>query len=192
MSKLTHFSLFSGIGGKGENMKYFSEETKKKMSESAKKRCTPEWKDNMSNKYSTALEKDKVLALYNAGLTQSEIAQSLGTTQKVIWRFMKNNNIKARIPAKRNQYGSNNSSWKGENALYGSFHQRVKYGRGKAKDYGCSVCGTKDNNKSYDWANLTGNYADITDYVPMCRSCHRKYDAHKVVTQDAREEINAF
>ena len=167
-------------------MKGFSEETKKKMSESAKKRCTPEWRKQKREAYSTPLDRETVERLYSAGHTQSEIEDILGTTQKVVWRFMRNNGIKARVAAKRDQRGEKNSSWKGENAKYGSFHQRVKGNRGRAKDYGCCICGTTDTNKNYDWANLTGNYNDIMDYAPMCRSCHRKYDYGKLVMTNAK------
>ena len=162
-------------------MKRFSEETKRKMSISAKARCTQEWRATISRRLSTELDLETVKRLYDAGNTQTEIAEMLGTTQKVIWRFMKVHNIKARTAAKRNQYGENNSSWKGERAKYGSFHQRVKDNRGRAKDYACIICGTTDPNKSYDWANLHGDYNNIYDYAPMCRSCHRQYDAGLVV-----------
>lgn len=167
-------------------MKEFSEETRKKMSESAKKRCTPEWRKKKSEAYSTPLDMESVKRLYGEGHTQSEIAEMLGTTQRVVWRFMRNHGIKARVAAKRDQRGEKNSSWKGENAQYGSFHQRVKDNRGRAKDYGCCICGTTDPNKNYDWANLTGNYNDIMDYAPMCRSCHRKYDYGKLVMPNAK------
>ena len=75
---------------------------------------------------------------------------------------------------KRNQFGENNSSWKGDNAGKQAFHRRLysKYG----KPCKCENCGTSDKNKSYDYANLTGNYQDIDDYMPMCRSCHWRYD----------------
>lgn len=41
------------------------------------------------------------------------LAEFLGVSQKVVWRFMKNHGIKARVAAKRNQRGENNSYWKG-------------------------------------------------------------------------------
>jgi len=96
---------------------------------------------------------------------------------------MKNNGITARVAAKRNQRAEKNSMWKGDNASYGALHLRVEAKRGKAKDYGCLYCGTKDDSYCYDWANLTGNYCDINDYAPLCRKCHRQYDAGKVVLQ---------
>lgn len=136
----------------------------------------------MSNKYthSVPFSREQLYHDYVLNqMSQHEIATQYGTTQKVVWRAMKNMQIPARVAAKRNQYGENNSSWKGKSALYSSFHQRVKYSRGRAKDYGCSVCGTSDHSKSYDWANLTGNYNDIMDYASMCRSCHRNYDMQR-------------
>ena len=167
-------------------MRELSEETRKKMSKSAKIRCTTEWRKQKSEAYSTPLNLETVESLYNAGHTQAEIADILGTTQKVVWRFMRNHGIKARVAAKRDQRGEKNSNWKGEHARYGSFHQRVKDNRGIARDYGCCICGSTDPENDYDWANLTGNYNDIMDYAPMCRSCHRKYDHGKVVMPNAK------
>ena len=106
MNKL---SLFSGIAGSRSK----SEETRKRMSDSAKKRCTDEWRKKRSEMYSTKLELKKVQEMYDSGMTQKEIADSLGVTQKVIWRFMKNNSIKTRTSAKRNQNGEKNHMWKG-------------------------------------------------------------------------------
>ena len=99
-------SLFSGIGGK-------SVETRKKMSDSAKNRCTPEWRKKKSEMYSTKLDLEKVKDLYNSGMSQHELAKELGVSQKVIWRFMKNNEITSRPAIKRNQTGSKNDYWKG-------------------------------------------------------------------------------
>lgn len=94
-------------------MKVVSIETRNKMSEAAKKRCTSEWKNNLSVLYSTKLDLEKIESVYHSGMTQTEIAQQFGVSQKVIWRFMKNNGIKARIAFKRNQTGASNHSWKG-------------------------------------------------------------------------------
>lgn len=56
---------------------------------------------------------ETVKTMYESGHTQAEIAKALGVTQKVIWRFMKNNGIKARVARKRDQRGEKNASWKG-------------------------------------------------------------------------------
>lgn len=160
-------------------MKHFSNETRKKMSVAAKARCTDEWRKKRSDELSTPLDTDAVRNMYESGMTQAEIAECLGVSQKVIWRHMKNHSIKARTPARRNQVGESNHMWKGSAASYKAFHLRVNSERGKAKEYGCSMCGRTDSDVCYDWANLSGNYDDINDYAPMCRSCHRKYDRER-------------
>lgn len=56
---------------------------------------------------------ETVRAMYDSGHTQTEIAEALGVSQKVVWRFMKNHGIKARVACKRDQRGNKNSYWKG-------------------------------------------------------------------------------
>lgn len=94
-------------------MKQFSEETRRKMSASAKRRCSdPKWLEHQHNR-GTSLPLDIVKAMYEGGSTQKEIGEALGVSQKVVWRFMKNHGIKARVAAKRDQRGEKNSSWNG-------------------------------------------------------------------------------
>lgn len=155
------------------------ESTRKKMSEAQKRRCTPEERKARSIRYSTQLDTQKVKEMYENGMTQTEIAEHFGVVQKIIWRHMKNNGIKARNSAKRNQRKDANHMWKGDEAKYKAFHLRIRSEKGPAKNYPCSVCKTTDAKLNYDWANLTGKYEDINDYAPMCRSCHRKYDKKK-------------
>lgn len=94
-------------------MKQFSEETRRKMSESAKKRCSdPKWLEQQHNR-GTKLPLDIVKTMYENGHTQTEIAEALGVSQKVVWRFMKNNGIEARVACKRDQQGAKNDLWKG-------------------------------------------------------------------------------
>lgn len=94
-------------------MKQFSEETRRKMSESAKRRCSdPKWLEHQHNR-ATKLPLETVKAMYEGGSTQAEIAEALGVSQKVVWRFMKNHGIKARVPAKRDQHSEKNSYWRG-------------------------------------------------------------------------------
>lgn len=94
-------------------MKEFSEETRKKMSESAKKRCQNPEQVASQIARGTKLDEDKVRQMYKSGMTQSEIADELGVTQKVVWRFMLRHGIRARNSAKRDQWREKNSSWKG-------------------------------------------------------------------------------
>jgi len=56
---------------------------------------------------------------------------------------------------------------------YGACHYKVRKLRGTPSL--CEVCGTTTA-KKFEWANLTGNYADINDYKRMCASCHDKFD----------------
>lgn len=81
--------------------------------------------------------------------------------------------------------GPKNTGWKGDEAGYQAMHARIERLRGKPTR--CEECGADDADLSYDWANLTGNYADPQDYKRMCRSCHRLYDngRRRGVKQDA-------
>lgn len=73
--------------------------------------------------------------------------------------------------------GRRSAIWKGDEAGYDAMHRRVYRARGKASH--CSRCGIADPAVKYEWANLTGNYADIWDFEPMCISCHRAYDTKR-------------
>lgn len=107
-------------------------------------------------------------------LTQSEIAEQLNVSQKVIWRAMQYFEIPARKAAARDQKGTANNNWKGDDAGYQAFHIRVEVARGTPSL--CEECGTSDPSKSYDWTNISGNYEDVADYRRLCRSCHWKDD----------------
>ena len=65
--------------------------------------------------------------------------------------------------------------WKGDGVGYVSLHKWVRKHLGESKI--CAVCGTDDEDKTYNWANLSGRYIrDLSDWKRMCLSCHRKYD----------------
>lgn len=155
-------------------MKKFTLETRRRMSEAAKRRCTPEWCEARSEEYATKLPFKEVYRLYESGLTQAEVGKHFGVSQKVIWNFMRRNGIKARVAAKRDQRGDKNSSWKGNRAGYQACHARVIMARGRPLK--CEECGTTDPDRYYDWANLTGDFHNIDDYKRLCRSCHWKLD----------------
>ena len=143
------------------------------MSEAAQRRCTPEWRRMMSVRQITELDPVKVSDLYAEGKTQKEIAVILKVSQKVIWRHMRTNGIKARPAAKRNQSGDANDSWKGRNATYHAVHRRVVALYGKPKK--CEWCGST-NKRFYDWACTGMDYFDVKNFTRLCRSCHRHYD----------------
>lgn len=118
-------------------MKHFSEETRTKMSESAKRRCAdPQWLSNQHAR-ATPLPTDTVRVMYESGMTQAEIGKQLGVSQKVVWRCMKNNGISARSKAKRNQYGEKNGFWRGGQYIDDSGYVRIKMdGHPRAKKCG--------------------------------------------------------
>jgi transcriptional regulator with XRE-family HTH domain len=153
------------------------------MSESAKRRCKKSL-PKCAFKWFPFCTREELDDLYTKqGMSQLEIAEKCGVSQKVVWRAMINYDIPRRRQIKRNQYAENNDSWVGESASYSTAHARVRYMRGSAKLHGCSVCGDRRESTWYDWANLTGNYPDPDDYVAMCRKCHRAFDKK-------RKEVN--
>jgi len=114
---------------------------------------------------------------YDKQMSQVEVAQELGVTNKVIWKLMVNHQLATRPQVKRNQFGTNNTSWRGDNARYEALHVRVNVSRGKPKL--CVRCGETDPAARYEWANLTGEYTNVNDYERMCVACHRKFDAKR-------------
>lgn len=117
----------------------------------------------------------QVLAWYAEGLTVAEIiaiAPKGYKVQNILTRHLP----ERRRAIKRNQFGANNDSWKGDNAGYAALHLRVESARGKPMR--CDWCENADQ-KRYEWANLTGDYTNIWDYVRLCLSCHRTYDSKR-------------
>ena len=117
----------------------------------------------------------RVAELYASGMTQAEVAAAIGITQKVVWRLMLRSGIAARVAAKRDQRGHRNAMWRGGSAGYQAMHLRVAEARGTPSK--CEHCGTTDA-KRFEWANLSGRYDDVNDYVRLCVSCHHKMDGH--------------
>lgn len=132
--------------------------------------CSKKCKGLFQQQY---IDFEEAKKLYEAGKSQNEIAEHFKTTQKVIHNVFKRNNYKCRVAAKRNQFGKNNSSWKGDNATYAALHYRVVSQRGRPQK--CDVCGTDKSTTIYDWACI-GDYKKVDDYKRMCRSCHWKHD----------------
>jgi len=129
----------------------------------------------MGNRYiRKKIDVARAISLYESGMTQTEIAVKLKTSQKVIWHRFNEIGYKCRKPAKRNQWGENNSSWKGNKAKYKALHCRIYRLRGCPRK--CEVCGSTDKKRKYEWASLTKDYDNPDDYKRMCQSCHAKYD----------------
>ena len=76
--------------------------------------------------------------------------------------------------------GDSHWDWKGDSAGYNAFHMRVYNARGAASRQHCSRADESCSGR-LEWANLTGNYADIMDFAPMCAGHHRRYDAERRV-----------
>jgi predicted DNA-binding protein (UPF0251 family) len=104
-------------------MKKISDETRRRMSESAKARCNKEWRKKQSEMKATKLPEEKVKLLYQQGCTQKEIGNILGCSQKVVWRFMKNHGIKSRLPANKRlpKFREENPSWKGGKHIHSGY-----------------------------------------------------------------------
>lgn len=98
---------------------------------------------------------------------QAEIPKGY-KAQRIIERYIP----QRRSTAKRDQTGDKNDSWRGDSAEYKALHLRVQNARGKPSL--CSRCGTTKGR--FEWANLTGDYADVDDYERMCVRCHREFD----------------
>lgn len=74
--------------------------------------------------------------------------------------------------------------WRGDAAGYQAAHHRIWDERGKARLYSCAHCGER----AAEWAfnhetrvrkvdECGRPYSlDANDYMPLCRSCHRRYD----------------
>lgn len=64
--------------------------------------------------------------------------------------------------------------WKGDKVGYMGLHRWVRMHLGKPSI--CEHCGNKDARK-YEWANKSGKYLrDLTDWLRLCKPCHKKYD----------------
>lgn len=81
--------------------------------------------------------------------------------------------------AHKGKTGDKAGNWKGDEAGYFALHLRISKQLGRPKL--CEICRTTDKRKRYEWANLTGDYANVKDYRRMCQSCHRRYDNRKKV-----------
>lgn len=118
---------------------------------------------------------EQVRRLYwDDGLTVDEVAATMSSTRKIIYRVMTNHEIPRRRAVARDQSGSRGPTWKGEQAGYQALHLRVSRARGKPQL--CEECGTTDPLKRYEWASLTGKLSDPSDYRRLCKRCHSIFD----------------
>jgi hypothetical protein len=87
------------------------------------------------------------------------------------------NSLKGHIPWNRGLPGLKgelNSNWKGDKVGYSGIHMWVRQQLGTPSK--CETCKTTRPTR-YHWANKSQKYLrDLTDYIRLCPSCHRKYD----------------
>lgn len=72
--------------------------------------------------------------------------------------------------------GAGNGMWKGDRAGYMAIHLWLRRQRGDPKK--CEKCPLNDPERKYEWANIDHKYKRVVeDWLRLCTSCHRKYDA---------------
>lgn len=108
-------------------------------------------------------------------MSEGEIARALECPVRLVREMSRKYGILPRGAEPPDQSGENNPNWKGDEATYAALHLRVQRLRGDPME--CEKCGCTDGN--FEWANRTGDYADVNDYVRLCIPCHRKYDAKR-------------
>lgn len=63
----------------------------------------------------------------------------------------------------------------GTTTEYDKLHRHVREQRGSA-----NKCGNGCESSRYQWANLTGDYDNVQDYIMMCEPCHIRFDRWRV------------
>ena len=75
---------------------------------------------------------------------------------------------------KRKMSGQNNHKWRGKNVGYRALHHWIRNHLGNPRK--CEHCGTIKA-KKFEWANKSHKYQrDLSDWLRLCTSCHKKYD----------------
>jgi hypothetical protein len=109
--------------------------------------------------------------------------KSLGWCQTHYMRRRRTGEVNASVPVKPARRDVSDSE-----ITYFSFHRRLRKARGSARDRQCVDCG----GKAEQWAWLHDkDPRDFASYVPMCRSCHKKYDATPETREKARRNALA-
>ena len=118
---------------------------------------------------------------------QKELIQLSHRTQKYR-KKMSNERLGIKNPM-FGRRGELSPFWKGEKVSYTGLHKWVVKMLGRPKN--CWFC--KKHKKYIDWANKSRTYKrDLSDWVALCRSCHRKLDGfifNKKVNLEKRIEI---
>lgn len=82
--------------------------------------------------------------------------------------------------------GESHYAWKGDKVSYRGLHYWLRRKLGKPTK--CIQCGKVDTRPKFiQWANIDGTYRRVlSDYIPLCTSCHKLYDLSMKSTQGSQ------
>lgn len=124
---------------------------------------------------------------YLSGMSTRELARQYGVSRPAIKAARRRHGIPLRARAQWHRHGAARHTGKGNAAGYSALHTRVHRLLGLPQ---CGAdCGTPAPEKKYDWANLTGDFADPADYRRLCRRCHARFDGQLRLTEGAIHAI---
>lgn len=84
--------------------------------------------------------------------------------------------------------GEYNHNWKGDEVGYNALHERIR--RRLPKPKVCQLCNIIP---PYDIANISGKYLlDLSDWLWLCRSCHKIFDIRYKSPEERRVFIDNF
>lgn len=147
-------------------------------------------KQTEAHRYKLSLSQPNIKSILKSELTDLYINQQLGThaiakkigiSQTTVRRWLKRYDIPERTKAEASKITRNgfkeeerHLNWKGDGVGYQALHTWVRKHLGTPKQ--CSHC-QATHKKKYEWANISRQYKrELTDWVRLCTSCHRKYD----------------
>lgn len=139
-------------------------------------RTASAWQPRVKKDYPPDLVEEVKRLYLDEGHSMKEVAEITGVSVRVLQRLMPRYGIVRRPAIKRDQSGAANSMWRGDSAGYQALHLRVEAARGKPQR--CACCDRTDPGR-YEWANLSGEYENINDYIRLCVSCHRQLDSRR-------------
>ena len=124
-------------------------------------------------------------------LRESHLGKKVSGNRKLGWKLseetknkISKNNARYWLGKKRLETGKllrgkNHSFWAGDNVGYSALHKWVRSRLGKPKL--CKFCGVNNKEKKIDWANKSGKYIrDLSDWIRLCRKCHKNYDLKRI------------
>lgn len=129
----------------------------------------------MANRYTATPNppKEELEQLYISGLTQKEVGDVYGVSQKIVFNWFRKLGIQSRKAAKRDQRGEKNHMWKGDKASYAAKHHWIENIKGKPTM--CEFCGAVEGR--FDWCSINHVYSrDENTWIRLCRQCHVNLD----------------